>query len=305
MQNVVGRLPKSYWWNELLRKHITKGYYPSRETFESKLGCCQQHHANYLSFSSRPHSRFKALELGTGTWPIVPLGLYLCGASEIWTYDIVPLLRWDTLKRTIELFSEYHRTGALERMLTSVQPQRLLHLEELLGKVGNESPSTILERLNIYVRIGDAQGATLPDNSIDLFFSTVVVELIDADKLMGMFRAFNRMASKCAVMSHYIGLGDQYASYDKSITPFNFMKYSRRQWRLLDNPIIPQNRLRLPEYRDLIEHSRWRIVDERNTSGSSGDLDRIRLASDFGKYSTEELLVLYSWLVARPVPKDG
>jgi hypothetical protein len=57
--------------------------------------------------------KMKALEIGTGPWPIVPIGLYLLGASEIWTSDIVPLLQRDTLRRTIELFCEFRNEGFL------------------------------------------------------------------------------------------------------------------------------------------------------------------------------------------------
>ena len=85
LQHVIGRLPRSHWWNGLFQKYVTKGYYPSRESFEAKLNCCRQHLDYYLRFSPAPKSEFAVLELGTGWWPIVPLGLYLCGASEIWT----------------------------------------------------------------------------------------------------------------------------------------------------------------------------------------------------------------------------
>jgi hypothetical protein len=44
----------------------------------------------------------------------------------------------------------------------------------------------------------------------------------------------------------------------------------------------------------------WEIVEERNTSGSLDDLKKIRLAPKFKKYAVEDLLVLASWLVARP-----
>jgi hypothetical protein len=35
-QHVIGRLPGNYWWNGLFQKCVTKGYYPSRATFEGK-----------------------------------------------------------------------------------------------------------------------------------------------------------------------------------------------------------------------------------------------------------------------------
>jgi hypothetical protein len=285
----------------MFQKHVTRGYYPSRETFESKLECCRRHLDHYLEFSPAPRLGFTAFELGTGAWPIVPIGLFLCGASDIFTYDVVPVLRRDTLRRTLGLFGEFKNEGALERILRAVQPERLRRLEDVLGRVDEETPAQSLGRLNIHVRIGDARATALPDNSLDLVFSTVVFEHIGAEILRGLLSAFGRIAKPDAVMSHYVGLSDQYASFDKSITPFNFLKYSDRQWRVLNNPIIPQSRLRLADYRESFKQSGWDIVEERNTSGALDDLNKVRLAPEFAKYSTRDLLVLFSWLVARPL----
>lgn len=300
LQHTIGCLPKSYWWNGLFQKYVNQTYYPSWESFEGKLNCCRQHLDHYLRYSPAPRSGFKALELGTGWWPIVPLGLYLCGATEIWTYDVVPVLRRDTLRRTLELFAEFRREGSLERILGMVQQERLLRLEELLGQVEMDTPAQLLRKLNIRVRIGDARTTTLPEKSVDLIFSTVVFDHLDVEITSGLLNEFKRVASQDVVMSHYVGLADQYASFDKSITPYNFLKYSDRWWRLLDNSVIPQNRLRIADYRELFELTGWDIVEERNISGSLDDLKKITLAPKFQKYSIEDLLVLYSWLVAKP-----
>ncbi|MBI5589812.1 MAG: class I SAM-dependent methyltransferase [Deltaproteobacteria bacterium] len=301
LQHVIGRLPKSYWWNGLFQKYVTQGYYPSRESFEGKLNCCRQHLDHYLKFCPAPKPGFTAMELGTGWWPIIPLGLYLCGASEIWTYDLVPVLRRDTLRRTLELYCEFARTGELERILKYVQPQRLQRVKELIGQVEKKSPAELLKRLKIHTRIGDARSSELPDKSIDLVYSNFVFEHPSADTLNGLLAEFRRIASPHAVMSHHVGIADQYADFDKSITYYNYMKYTDGWWNLLNNPVIPQNRLRVTDYRNLIEQTGWEIVEERNTSGSLDDLNKVLLAPEFKKYSTKDLLVLFSWLVARPI----
>ena len=299
LQHVIGRLPASYWVNGLFQKYVTNGYYPSQEIFEGKLKCCRQHLDHYLKFSETSRGGLTAFELGTGPWPIVPIGLYLCGASEIITYDLVPTLRRDTLRRTLELFSKSANGGLLDRILGAVQPVRLRGLGNVLRRVEEETPTQSLSQLNIQVRIGDARASALPDNSMDLIFSTVVLEHIDAKILRGLLAEFRRIAKPYAVMSHCVGLADQYASFDKSITPFNFLKYSDRQWRVFNNPVIPQSRLRLADYRDIFRFSGWKIVEEHNTFGLMDDLNKIRLAPEFAKYSTEDLLVLVSWLIAR------
>jgi hypothetical protein len=78
------------------------------------------------------------------------------------------------------------------------------------------------------------------------------------------------------------------------------LKYSDGWWRLLNNSVIPQGRLRLPDFRELFKQTGWDIVEEHNISGSLDDLKKIRLAPKFKKYAVEDLLVLFPWLVARP-----
>jgi hypothetical protein len=304
LQRIIGWLPNGYWWNGLFQKYITRGYYPSRETFEAKLGYCKRHFSHYLTFSPGARSGFTALELGTGPWPIVPIGLYLCGASEIWTYDLVPVLRRDTLGRTLEFFFELHRDGVLERILSTADPERLMHMESAVKGCGKASPHRVLEELGIHARVGDARDTMLPEGSVDLVFSTVVLEHIRREVLLDLLNEFRRVVSHEGVMSHYIGLADQYASFDKVITPYNFLKYTDRQWSFYDNSIIPQSRLRITDYRELFRQSGWSIVEEHNTVGSQSDLAGIRLSTRFSRYTTEDLLVLFSWLVARPHPED-
>ena len=148
--------------------------------------------------------------------------------------------------------------------------------------------------------VGDAGSSRLQDNSIDLIFSTVVFEHIDREILKSLLEEFARVGSPDCVMSHHIGLADQYASFDNSITPFNFLKYDSAKWRLFNNPVIPQSRLRMADYRELFAETGWRIVNEENKAGSLSDLNKVELAAEFQPHSTEDLLILFSWIVSRP-----
>ena len=300
LQHIIGRLPKNYYWNGLFQKYITKGYYPRREVFEGKLRYCRQHLDYYNTFSLNPKSSFKAMELGTGSWPIVPIGLYLCGAEEIWTYDLVPVLRRDILKQVLLFFNEFSETGELEKILKTIKPERVSKLKQLLEKVDSFLPSEIFAKLNIHLLIGDARNTKLPNQSIDLVFSTQVLEHINAEVLTGLLSEFKRVSNDDAVMIHYIGLIDQFSSFDKSITPYNFYKYPDTQWRFFNNPIISQSRLRLPDFRSLLKQTEWDIVDEDNLPGSLDELMKVKLDPKFQKYSNEDLLPFFSWLVAKP-----
>jgi hypothetical protein len=95
-------------------------------------------------------------------------------------------------------------------------------------------------------------------------------------------------------------LVDQYSYFDRSITPFNFLKFSEARWKIYNSPITWLNRMRISDYRELFGSVGFEITKEVNSSGSAADLRKIRLAPEFQKYSEADLLVLTSWLTARP-----
>jgi len=297
-------LPQSHRWNALLQRHVTRGYFASNATFETKLGCCRRHLAHLRRFGRIPAGGFAALELGTGSWPIVPLGLFLCGARRIWTYDLVPVLEPATLLHTLAHFGAAIRDGSLPRLLPDLQVERVERLAAVIDRAEAETPAETLARLDIHARLGDARGTDLPDSSVSLVFSTVVCEHIPRDVLAGLWREFRRVLAPEGVMSHQIGLADQFASFDRSITPYNFLRYSERQWRWLDSPMIPQTRLRLADHRALLRAHGFELVHEDGVRGSPADLRTVPLAPQFRSHAVSDLLVLYAWLVGRPT-SDG
>lgn len=304
VQRVISWLPASHRWNELLQRYVTKGLTLTPASFEEKLICCRHHLDYYLSFSQCPREDFTVLELGTGWFPILPLGLYLCGAGRITTYDIDSFLHAFTFKRVLELFEEFDREGRLQTLLPQVQPERLKQLRDIRSQAGRESPKVLLERLHIFPVLRDARDSGHPPGSIDLVFSNFVLEHISRDVLVTLLTEFKRVLSPSGVMTHHIGLADQYASFDSSITPFNFLKYPSKQWRFLNNPIIPLTRLRIADYRALLLQTGFDQVAELNIKGSLQELRQVKLAPEFACYTEEDLLVLFSWLVARrPEPE--
>lgn len=299
VQRAISLLPCSRQLNALMQKHVTHGYYASEATFEGKLATSRQHLENYRTFSKHSCRDISVFELGTGTWPIVPIALFLCGAREVHTYDIESLIEPDLLENTLSLFATAIRTGRLEAMLPDAQQERMEPLENLIQH-NHDAPDRFLAHLGIHLHVGDARATTLPAGSIDLVFSTVVFEHVPRVILLGLMAEFRRILRPGGVMSHFIGLEDQYCSFDRGITPYNFLRYSSRQWRWLNNPIIPLTRLRVPDYREVTLASGFQIVDERHQNGSADDLRTVPLAPEFRHHPFEDLLPLYSWMVSTP-----
>ncbi len=306
VQGGLSLLPKAHSWNRLFQKYVTRSLEMNAAIYEHKLRYCRKHIENFLVGRQNRGGSFSVLELGTGWFPIVPLGFYVCGASGIWTFDVVPLLHADGVTAIMNLFVQYAATGQLFTILPWAQEQRVAELRRILRRSGLSATKT-LEQVGIYARVCDTRDTGLEPSSIDLLVSNNTLHLIPEHVLYETFAEFRRVASANAVMSHHINMGDQYATFDRSITPYNFLKYSSFVWRLFNNSLHDQNRLRLSDYRRIHQLARFEILWEENEKGSPKDLERIRIAKEFHRYSKEELLVVITWMVSTPAVagRDG
>src|SRR5262249_52045388 len=149
---------------------------------------------------------------------------------------------------TMERFYEEERNGSLAKLLPRLKPDRMAALRELSPREWN-SPTEALGRLKIHVRVRDAAETELGPGTIDLFVSTGVLEYIPRPALSAILREFKRVGVANAIHSHYLNLIDEYSYFDRSITAYNFLQYSTRQWRRLDSKMASQNRMRISDYR--------------------------------------------------------
>ena len=295
---VISWLPRPQFWNGLLQTAFTRSTVLTRQGFEHKVAECQRHFQAFSSFHS-PEPAFSAFELGTGWFPVIPIGLYLCGATEIWTIDIEPLLRRKAVIQVLEYYGQCEEAGVLHKILPSRRTDRVETLRSVLASSRNQPTAALLETLKIHVIVADARRTSLPDGTVDFFVSSGVLEYIPRPVLGGILKEFRRVAAPGAVMIHRLNLVDQFSYFDSSITPFNFLRYTDKEWHWRNSPLIWQNRLRISDYRELLAEAGFELVREENASGEAQELARVKLAAEFMKYSREDLLVLHSFLTSR------
>jgi len=301
LHRVISWLPASHFWNGLLQ-HLSRSLDLPKEQFEMRLDYCRRHLEAFLETRPAISGHWRVVELGTGWFPTVPVGLYLCGAAEIWTFDIAPFLRPAQVKLMLDRFAESEQSGELQKRLPRLRPERLAKLREFSANWDQRSPAALLEKMNIHCHVRDAQQTALPSGSIDLFVSTAVLEYIPREVLKSILLEFKRLGSARALQSHYINLRDHYSYFDPSITAFNHLKFTPSQWKYLNSPLAWQNRMRISDYRALFAETGNQITSEDNTKGDPADLRKVPLAPEFQHYSAEDLLVLFSWIVAKPQP---
>jgi hypothetical protein len=294
----IAALPNRQFWNGLLQKWITRSTELTSRTFEDKVQECTRHLR--VLRSARPAGDFTVLELGTGWLPIIPIGLWVCGAREIWTLDIEHLLQTGRVLNILRHYSDYANRGALSHLLPEAQGHRIQQLETALAaSKPDEPPAAVLGRLGIHYLVRDAQQIPLTDSTIDFFVSSGVLEYVPKLAVSRVLKEFRRVAAPGAMMSHRLNLVDQYSYFDKSITAFNFLQFTEREWSRRDSPLISQNRLRIGDYRKHFREAGFEIIREENVHGAQQDLEKIKLAPEFQQMPREDLLVLHSYISAR------
>jgi hypothetical protein len=301
IQRVISWLPASAWWNEMFQRHVTHTIDISAKSIEGRFQEADRFLDRYRRHQPlAPAESFTVLEVGTGWYPTLPLAFYLCGASEVHTFDLVGHLSRSRLELVLGYIIELAESGVLKRCLPAARPERIKRLRELRNDAKQESPARALERLNIHAKVRDACDTGLAAGQVDFIFSCSVLQYVPRPVLPALLAEFRRVASARSAMVHWLNLVDQFHWFDSSIGPFNWLQFTERQWRWLESPLISNNRLRISDYRDLFRNAGFVVKAEENQPGSTDDLKCIRLAPEFQHYSTEDLLVLYSMVTAVP-----
>jgi SAM-dependent methyltransferase len=301
IQKGISLLPFNHRINFLFQKYVTKGVNLTNHLFEDKLIHCSNHIKYYRKYAPGK-TDFTALEIGTGWYPIVPIGLYLFGASKVYTIDISSLLSTDRIKDTIDKYETWYLSGRLNQYLPDMDIKRYEKLISLKGMIASSNVSDVLKEVNIYPIVGDARHIDLQDHSIDLINSNNTFEHIYPGILRGILDEFKRILAPDGVMSHQIDMSDHFAHLDKSITIYNFLRFSDREWNMIDNDIQPQNRLRLPDHIKLLNNAGFQTLQTINRDGDIDALSSIEIADKFKKYNLQDLAVSHTLLITQNSP---
>ena len=100
-------------------------------------------------------------------------------------------------------------------------------------------------------------------------------------------------------MSHFIDMSDHFAHFDHHISIYNFLKFSAKRWRFLENSIQPQNRLRFKDYKKMYQELELAVTEETLREGNIEDLERVNIHPEFSGYSNKELAISHAYIITR------
>jgi SAM-dependent methyltransferase len=244
----------------------------------------------------------RVLELGTGWRVDLPIGLFLCGAGSVATFDrhryLKPRLVMAALASlarqrplVVETFAGLTEQPELERRLDALI--RAADLDEVFRVAGIE-----------YRAPADATRTGQRAGSVDLHMSFSVLQHIPYETLLNVLRESSRVLSRGGVAWHHIDLSDQFAHADNSISRINFLRYSDAEWSVFSgNQFAYHNRLRASDYERLYREAGHEIirrvteVDERSRVELESGFP---VAEQFRGLPTEMLAIDTVRVISRP-----
>jgi SAM-dependent methyltransferase len=241
----------------------------------------------YLSNVGFHVSGARLMEIGTGWHPVLPLCFILAGARSIATFDIVRLLsKTETFRLLDSLEMHVTKIAELAGENTATIQARLMELRQ------SRNLDDLLSNSHIeYYAPADGRSTGLEPDSVDLVYSNSVLEHVPREVIRGLMVESFRVLKPGGLVLHNVGCNDHYAFFDKSISFVNFLQYGEREWRLWNNPIQYQNRLRAPEFVELALQAGFEVINKKThvRPGTMEALAHMHIAPQFDRFSRDDL----------------
>lgn len=296
VQKALSYAPRSDDLNFVLQHRVYRSLPAGDAHARTKFARARQQLETFLEHGSLDDPADAVFyEFGVG-WDLrVPLAYASLGVGRQILVDLHPHARPELVNDSIRRLDAARAAHEEElgRPLRTLGPPDIERLEELRPRFGIE-----------YLAPADARETGLPAASVDFVSSTDTLEHVPADDIGRILVECRRLLRPGGVLSCRIDLEDHYFRFDRSLSRYNFLRYSDRRWSLVNSPLHYQNRLRYPDYVRLVRGAGFEIVRERVSWASPeqlAELSRLPLADRFRNgYTLEELAARGATIVGRP-----
>lgn len=288
LQRGLGALPQGERLNYVFQRRVLRSLPAGDDALRQKLARARQHVGAYGEHGpGTPLADACFYEFGAGWDLAIPLAYAMLGVGRQVLVDIRPSARVELVNDSI---------ASLERL-------RGDDLPTLGGPIS--SLAELEPRFGItYLAPCDARATGLDAASIDFVSSTDTCEHIPGDDLAAIFRECFRLLRPVGAFSCRIDLQDHYAYFDRSLSPYHFLRFEERTWSLVNSPLHFQNRLRAPDYELLVRDAGFELPVWRPSGPSEEGRTELRtlpLAERFRGYSEDELgVTVLSFVAVRP-----
>jgi hypothetical protein len=105
------------------------------------------------------------------------------------------------------------------------------------------------------------------------------------------------------IVSCAIDMKDHFSYFDRTLSPYNFLKFSDARWRFVNPSLHFQNRLRRSDYLALVAAAGFEVLDETAVWGDDADMEALSSlpphAQFLDRYRLDDLAVRETTVTAR------
>jgi len=240
-------------------------------------------------------TRLSCMEVGSGWTLYLPMALWLGGAEKIHTFDIHRYMKPLLLKKYISYWNQNRKH--MENIFAGFTSEKEFNHKFNLLLKWHHDPSEILSLAGIsYHAPADASKTRLENESIDLHFSTNVLEHISKNNITEILSEAKRILKPNGLLIHRVNPGDHFAHADTSISSINFLKYNQVSWDWwANNQFAYHNRLRANDLINIFEKTGFdpeileQVIDDRALKLLKNGF---KLNPAFREYKLEDLATL-------------
>jgi SAM-dependent methyltransferase len=285
VQGAISAMPKSADINYAFQKYITRTV-PQPETVAR--------HALDTTLSDFPHiakqlgvplGEARCFEFGAGAGLLGPLTFYSLGINHQVLVDIHRLVRPNLVNWAIEFLRKQQDTVFCR------QPHALIPD----GMKGQPLLDWLKSTYGFHYHAPcDARSTQFPGESFDLITSRAVFEHVPAADIKAILKECHRILAGNGVAAFRTDYQDHYSYCDPSVTIYDFLQYSDKQWRRYSPSLHYTNRLRHRDYLEMFNLAGFDVRDDVTYEIRDEDLLILKdlpKAMRFGSYTNCELAV--------------
>ena len=289
LQKIFSKLPKGEIVNFMFQKYVTRALPVSNDAFLEKIRHANNHFLKFNEHNSLNKNSYKYYEFGAGWDLITPIAMGLLG-FEVTCIDIRRLIFNHLIADTIRKFN-----NNIEQL-----PFNFNHID----LENNQNPLDYLkQKYNLnYVAPLDARNTKFSSNSYDFVSSTSTLEHIHEQDIIPILNETYRILKPGAILSMIIDYQDHWSYFDKSISIYNFLKYSDLEWEKFNPSLHFQNRLRHKDYLNIISKTNFKIMEDIPIPASDTEiktLENLKLNTKYTNYSIDELSIKCSHIILK------
>lgn len=260
IQWLISCLPQSNRVNRLMQLHVTKSLPISDSELCARIEIVNRHLKSYYDINGRLPE--KVLDIGSGSDLSLPL---------LMTKQVNSVIASDVNR----LANNY-----------------------LIGNIVNRIGLISLDESGLEYVVYQPPILPFENSYFDMITSTSVLEHVPKSQLPVLANEIFRLLKKGGVSTHHIAHKDHWSDSDVAIPPMNYLKYSEKEWKKYNPPLLYQNRLLSTDFVSIFGNAGFNTM-RMLTKVAEPDFE---IAECFKSHGIEDLCTTHTWLT---LTKEG